>query len=649
MTQDIGPLAALGAALLVGVAPAHAVNAIDAETAEAAKPWTSLAANDADANFSFVIVGDRTGGARLGVFESVPAKVNLLEPAFVVSVGDLIEGYTEDPKRLEQEWREFERIAAGFRAPFFHVPGNHDMSNAVMAETWRKRFGPSYYHFVYKDVLFLVLNSELFGMVGATAEPVPGPWTQPEQMAFIETTLGAFPNPRWTIVLIHQPLWDRAAGPPSDWTRVEALLGDRDYTVFAGHFHRYVKHVRQDRKFITLATSGGGSSLRGVRYGEFDQVALVTMTDAGPRIANLMLDGIHDEDILTTKTRAALWRMAGTVFPFRPRAVRPVPVFGGGEVFERGVAAFEATNPGATPLRVAYQVDAGPHMRHAGAPRPFTLAPGATRRIEIPLTASAVSYRDLAPGRVLWSLSDAGVDDQAPLQLANALLPATRLPLPAGAPPTVDGELDDWQALPFAARRQGDVATAPTAATDIAFRFALREADGDLAFAAQVTDDSLFTSPALGPRTQDALLLIVDARPAPDRQRNLPLFSAAREGHLQRMAVAYITPGPAAKDPTLAFLADAFAAVTWRARRSARGYAAEATVAGEFLDAAAGRSWETVRVSVIAIDWDAGEARNRIPWHARGSSATVLHWQPDRFGDAPAAGTGTFIRSTHPR
>ena len=79
-------------------------------------------------------------------------KINLLEPAFVVSVGDLIEGYTEDQARLDSEWDEFERFIGELESPFFYAAGNHDMSNAVMAETWQRRFGPSYYRFVYKNV-----------------------------------------------------------------------------------------------------------------------------------------------------------------------------------------------------------------------------------------------------------------------------------------------------------------------------------------------------------------------------------------------------------------------------------------------------------------------------------------------------------------
>ena len=40
-----------------------------------------------------------------------------------------------------------------------YVPGNHDLSNDVMRDVWRKRYGSTYYSFVYENVLFLCLNS----------------------------------------------------------------------------------------------------------------------------------------------------------------------------------------------------------------------------------------------------------------------------------------------------------------------------------------------------------------------------------------------------------------------------------------------------------------------------------------------------------
>jgi hypothetical protein len=41
---------------------------------------------------------------------------------------------------------------------------------------------------------------------------------------------------------------------------------------------------------------GGGSGLRGPVFGQFDHVMWVTMTDDGPILANLMLEGIWDKD-----------------------------------------------------------------------------------------------------------------------------------------------------------------------------------------------------------------------------------------------------------------------------------------------------------------------------------------------------------------
>ena len=629
---------------LAAVPPTWAA-AIEATSEDAATPWTSLAANDASEDFHFVIVSDRTGGARPGVFASAIPKVNLLEPAFVVSVGDLIEGYTDDQAQLDREWDEFEGFVAGLETPFFYVAGNHDMNNAVMAETWRARFGPSYYHFVYKDVLFLVLNSELFGMVTDPERPVPGPWRQAEQLAFIEDTLAEHPDPRWTIVLVHQPLWDYAEGPRGDWPKVEAMLGERDYTVFAGHFHRYVKNVRHDRKYITLATTGGGSSLRGGIYGEFDHVAWVTMTADGPRIANLLLDGIHDENIVTGESRAAVRLLAGNR-PEAGAALRSVPVFGEGAHFENGNVAFELRNGSARSIRLAYNVDQGPDLRYIGNPKPQTVAPGQSARVELRLSAARpVPYARLAPGRVEWTLSTDTADGPVRLTRTSALLPTTLLPMPSGAVPSVDGDLDDWPAeLPYRVLRQGDVAARQTARTDISYAFGVREAGGNVYLAARVIDDDIFASTTLGADVQDAFVIFADARPEPERSANLPLYPATVAGHLARMALARITLAQAAPDDTSARLAESLAAVRWQTSRASTGYVVEAEISGEFLDAQAGQPWQHVRLGIVAVDWDEDEAHNHIPWHVRGSAGAALHWQPNRFGDAPVAGTGTFAR-----
>ncbi len=309
------------------------------------KPWTSLEALDGEDRFHFVIVTDRTGGRRPGIFGVGVEKVNLVQPAFVMSVGDLIEGYTKDEDQIRSEWDEFDGQIDKLDAPFFYVAGNHDMMNDEMEQIWTTRFGASYYHFKYKDTLFLVLNSEFFDLSdieGASNDKTNGPgheeWAASEavaqarkaQFAYAEKVLADNADVRWTFVFIHKPFWRTSfVYPPrdsetgefnlddypvegpyptnlevaADWVRVQDMLGDRNYTAFAGHRHSYDYGDFSDgphtHEHITLATTGGGSQLRGLTHGEFDQIMWVTMTEEGPVFANLLLDGIQPKDLET--------------------------------------------------------------------------------------------------------------------------------------------------------------------------------------------------------------------------------------------------------------------------------------------------------------------------------------------------------------
>ena len=258
-------------------------------------PWTHLDLNNRPENFQFAIVTDRTGGHRPGVFPSACRKLNLLQPEFVMSVGDLIEGNTEDRQRLDTEWAEFNGFVDGLEMPFFYTAGNHDITNMAMLPVWQNQFGRTYYHFVYHDVLFMVLNSE---------DP---PGSKPanigkEQLAWAAEVLDENKSVRWTVVFVHKPMW--RYGSNANWAEVEELLGDRPRTVFAGHHHRYATHQQGQWKYYALATTGGASKLDGPAQGHFDHVVWVTVTPEGPRLANLLLDGILTDDPMAEATAA---------------------------------------------------------------------------------------------------------------------------------------------------------------------------------------------------------------------------------------------------------------------------------------------------------------------------------------------------------
>ncbi len=96
-------------------------------------PWSHLEVNNDPGNFQFAIVTDRTGGHRAGVFMDAVNKLNLLQPEFVVSVGDMIEGYTRNEEKIYREWDELNGFIEKLQMPYFYVPGNHDYINDVMA------------------------------------------------------------------------------------------------------------------------------------------------------------------------------------------------------------------------------------------------------------------------------------------------------------------------------------------------------------------------------------------------------------------------------------------------------------------------------------------------------------------------------------
>lgn len=198
------------------------------------------------------------------------------------------------------EWSEFETKLSHFQMPFFFCPGNHDISNLPMGKEWQRKFGRAYYEFRYQDCLFVVLNTE--------DEPKKDReyFFTPEQRAWLKQVLENNKDVRWTFVFMHKPVWSITKHKdPADnsttlgWDEIEASLQGRKHTVFSGHNHVYAKSVRNGMDYYILATTGGASTLTGLKDGKFDHFCWVTMKDSEPIVANILLDGVEDKNIRT--------------------------------------------------------------------------------------------------------------------------------------------------------------------------------------------------------------------------------------------------------------------------------------------------------------------------------------------------------------
>jgi hypothetical protein len=598
---------------------------IEVEDAPANPPWTRLDAADDPRGFSFVVVGDRTGGHRDGVFEAAVEAINRIRPAFVVSVGDLIEGETSDLAALSAQWSEFDAIVARLDAPFFRVPGNHDYTNPAMAADWVRRFGRSYYHFVYKDVLFLALNSELLSSYADPGHPVAGGDDPSAQMRYVERVLAQHADARWTFVLLHQPFWDTPGGN-AEWKRIESLLGDRRYTVLAGHFHRYLKQVRHGRDYITLGTTGGASRLRGVDRGEFDHVMLVSVAGGEPAIANLLLDGIRGSDVFTEPMRDLV-----NALDF---AVATEPLAAAGDRFRAGEQRFALKNSASQPITVRASFPPGRDLAVEPSALERTLAPGASEVVAVRVRAAEpVPIARLTPSLAHWTVEGRSGERVLSSESTSWVIPERPFPVRSAKPVTVDARLGEWSPLRFALD-DWPLETGGTAAASL--RFDVRR-DADFLYLAFAARDATprFAADRVA-QEQDGITVEIDARPDPARSANAPLRASIENGTIASLFVITLNAVEPLPNPRLdALLPDPPAGVRRALRADGDGYTAELAVPLAFLDQRAGGAWQAFRLNVVLHD------------HGPDGRGDSLAWRPSRLAAPGVAisGAGTFVRA----
>jgi hypothetical protein len=321
----------LGAALLL----AGSVRAAEKN------PWSHLDFKDDPQDFRFVIVPDRTGGDFRGAFTNALNCCNLIHPAFVMTVGDLIQGHS-DEKGMRRQQTELTNFVSRVEAPFFYVVGNHDICvntntnkpndrtrHTMSTRVWKDFFGErTYYSFTYKNCLFIVLNGQEARVDWAHIRDD----VSPEQYAWLKKTLDENKDVRWTFLFMHQPdIWGS-----KQWNDLEKQsLLSRKYTVFAGDWHSYFHISRYGRDYYVLSVAGGCgteafhrkekdiSKLYGVEYGEFDHITLVTMTAGGPKVVNLKLDGILPGNFLNRSNTKDYHHARTRRFDIPPRPFNP--------------------------------------------------------------------------------------------------------------------------------------------------------------------------------------------------------------------------------------------------------------------------------------------------------------------------------------
>ncbi|HUB84034.1 MAG TPA: metallophosphoesterase [Bryobacteraceae bacterium] len=259
----------------------------------AAAVLAALAQNAAAPPFHFVLLGDRTGEVQPGVWEKVWKQAAAENPAFVLGVGDTIQG--ADDATADSEWREVKRLLAPYAGiPLYLAPGNHDIWSAASEALFRKYTGhPPHYSFDFSQAHFTVLDNS------RSDEFAPG------EMAFLESDLAAHRSQTVKFIVSHRPSWLVNAAlqnPNFELHRLAKKYGVQ--YVVAGHVHQLLQ-VTFDGVTYFSAPSAGGHLRASGKYedGWFFGYTVVTVDGNAARFEIHNIDG--------RKTTLADWGLLG--------------------------------------------------------------------------------------------------------------------------------------------------------------------------------------------------------------------------------------------------------------------------------------------------------------------------------------------------
>ena len=328
------------------------------------------------------------------------------------------------------------------------------------------------------------------------------------------------------------------------------------------------------------------------------------MTKEGPVIANLLLEGIWHEDVVTEELNEMIGYKRLTIEPVFEE-----------NIFRKGDFKIKITNDANYPMWTVLRFGTSKHLNPEIVEFQKSIPPNSVEQVDVSLsTRTGMRLRDINP-IPLFAWFAYKYEDGREIKLDDkyALAPVKKEMFGRTEGEVIlDGKLDDWSGLPFRGNYRSiitDDVGGYAGDYDAHYEFNTMYDDKYLYLGMAVWDDELVQKRDGSFWNQDAAVIYLDARPTHT--------SANGRGENRFKDYLYVnfTPSISRRDTPDIYQQERLPGGTLLVtRKTVQGFDMELAIPITYLQSVGGDNWKSIRLNICYFDVDEDDRRTGIWW-----------------------------------